>query len=262
MLAGHLLCASDSPREGGNVRRGRVGPKSQGSGPSPPGPWFGTERDPSRSPRPGFRAELNFRRGYARGDTGGGVWRAATCWGSRRSPGQVTSWTQSFSVWDQGQRSRTGCGATRESPAGHFEGADPGVAGDRGRGEHPDFSKHGDSLVPTWMSPEHVFQGQELWPGGSGCPRQGGSLHSQPRGLWLILEPFWASVSRSAKEGKAPPEPTPHQPVASTGLSEAFSGLRGGGGLCKLGARLEGGWEGDSIRERTQHSWNLTQVTI
>lgn len=40
--------------------------------------------------------------------------------------------------------------------------------------------------------------------GRSGRPSPGRNFHSWPRGLWLILEPFWASVSTPAKEGKGP----------------------------------------------------------
>lgn len=43
------------PRGGWECSQRMHRPKSQGLGPSPPCPWFRTERDPSRPPLPGFR---------------------------------------------------------------------------------------------------------------------------------------------------------------------------------------------------------------
>lgn len=94
-------------------------------------------------------------------------------------PGRVTPWILAVSALESGPNGRTGYGATRETPAGASGGALPHVAGGRVGGAQPDFSKHWDSLMPSWESPEHVAPGQEPWPGGQDSQTKAGvSTHN------------------------------------------------------------------------------------
>ena len=146
--------------------------------------------------------------------------------GGRHLPGPWPSDTLAPSVLSIGvraQRVELDMEATREAPAGTSGGARPRTAGGRGGGVQPDFSKHGAVLSHPGC------------PQRSGRPSQGGA--SSLQGLWLILQPFWASVAAAVKEGR-PPGIAPLPPA------QGYPGsgwLRGGSGLCKL--RLPG-WRG------------------
>lgn len=148
-------------------------------------------------------------------------------------PGRVTPWILAVSALESGPNGETGYGATRETPAGASGGALPRVAGGRAGG-HSRISQNTGAVSCHHGSPQSTSP-RVRSPGlavRSPKPRQ-----ESPRiisGVWLILEPFWASVSASVKDGRQPSAaPTP-QPTASTELSEGSGWLRGGSGLCKL----------------------------
>lgn len=178
-------CASVSPRWVGIVSEDTSSAKSPAPNLSLSRTQFKTKQDPFPFPFPRFRGDSDLKGGPAWYGDHGGV-SAGTAGGNPAEQRPI----RFLSIRARAKGPGLGKKTTGETVKGTSRrGVDPSEAGSGGKSTARFFKAWGLPLTLGIPRTCPSGSGGLVW----------GSLHLRPWGLWLVLEPFLASVSPSVK---------------------------------------------------------------